>query len=768
MKNFKTLLVILLIIIGSLGLKLNAQILNVPLVIQEQTNWCWAATSKCVLDYYSFTNAQCTIADYTRTVATWHNFGSVNCCVDPSQGCNYWNYMWGFPGSIEDILIHFGSIYDNEISTYLSIPQIQAEASAGRPFIFRWGWYSGGGHFLVGQGISGTNMYYMNPLPGYGYEISNYNWVVDDGSSHTWTHTLTLCLPAIPGSISGNTSVCQSSSQIYSISPVSGATSYTWTLPSGWTGSSTSNTINTTAGSTGGTISVTANNSCGKSLAQTLAVTVNNPPSQPGNISGNTTVCQNSSQTYSISPVSGASSYTWTLPAGWLGTSTTTSIIASVGSSGGTISVTANNTCGSSTPRTLSVSVNPIPAQPGTISGNTVACQGSSQIYSISPISGATSYTWTLPGGWSGSSTTTTITAIVGSSGGTISVSANNTCGSSPVQTLSVNVDQSVPMQPGAISGNSEVCQGSTQTYSISPVSGSSSYTWVLPSDWSGTSTSNSITSIAGSLSGPISVSANNSCGSSATQTLSVNVNQVPAEPGNITGNTNVCPGSSQVYSINQVLGAISYSWTLPTDWSGFSTFTTINTIIGSISGIVSVTANNTCGSSIAQSLFVTVNYIDTSITINGSTLISNANPAIYQWVKCPTMQLINGETEQTFSPSHDGSYAVILEQNSCVDTSECHTVILTNLMYNDNNISILIYPNPTHDLLTIKCSGIANDDYEFVISDALGQKIKEKESKSINKVLIAQFDLEELSSGIYFLTISSSGLKQVFKVQKQ
>jgi hypothetical protein len=64
------------------------------------------------------------------------------------------------------------------------------------------------------------------------------------------------------------------SSQTYSISAVSGATSYTWTLPSGWSGSSTSTSITTTAGSAGGTISVSANNSCGAGAARTLAVSV--------------------------------------------------------------------------------------------------------------------------------------------------------------------------------------------------------------------------------------------------------------------------------------------------------------------------------------------------------------------------------------------------------------------------------------------------------------------------------------------------------------
>jgi hypothetical protein len=49
-------------------------------------------------------------------------------------------------------------------------------------------------------------------------------------------------------------------------------------LPGGWSGTSTTNSINSTSGTAGGTISVTANNACGNSTAQTLSVTVNPLP----------------------------------------------------------------------------------------------------------------------------------------------------------------------------------------------------------------------------------------------------------------------------------------------------------------------------------------------------------------------------------------------------------------------------------------------------------------------------------------------------------
>ncbi|HRK80595.1 MAG TPA: hypothetical protein PLZ12_04080, partial [Saprospiraceae bacterium] len=412
--------------------------------------------------------------------------------------------------------------------------------------------------------------------------------------------------PTQPGAITGSSSVCQGSSQAYSISAVAGATSYTWNLPSGWSGASTSTSINATVGSTGGAILVSANNACGASSPSVLNVNVSPTPTQPGAIAGSNSVCQGSSQTYSVSAVSGATSYTWNLPAGWSGASTSTSINATVGSAGGTIFVSANNACGASTPRTLTVTVSPTPTQPGAIAGSNSVCQGSSQTYSVSAVSGATSYTWNLPAGWSGTSTSTSISATAGSTGGAIFVTANNACGASSPSVLNVNVSPT-PTQPGTIAGSNSVCQGSPQTYSISAVAGATSYTWNLPSGWSGTSTSTSISTTAGSSGGTIFITANNACGASSPSVLNVNVSPTPTQPGAIAGSNSVCQGSSQTYSISAVAGATSYTWNLPSGWSGTSTSTSISTTASSSGGAIFVTANNACGASSPSVLNVNV-----------------------------------------------------------------------------------------------------------------------------------------------------------------
>jgi hypothetical protein len=97
------------------------------------------------------------------------------------------------------------------------------------------------------------------------------------GGTDAFVLKLAQCIvpPVQPGNISGPLQACLNEINIYSVPPVNGALSYTWTLPNGWTGSSTSNTIQATTGANGGSVMVTAINDCGPSPSQTLPVTVN-------------------------------------------------------------------------------------------------------------------------------------------------------------------------------------------------------------------------------------------------------------------------------------------------------------------------------------------------------------------------------------------------------------------------------------------------------------------------------------------------------------
>ena len=165
--------------------------LNVDLVTQEHSNWCWAGSSVDVLRWYGQSPSQCAVANWA--------LGRSDACGSTAFNWNSWanvaSGMYGANGSIQAILNHWGvGSYGNNYA--LNWNAVVTEVNANRPFVLRFGWYGGGGHFLVGYGYddrSGTaNIAYMNPWPGEGYTWSNYTWTVYAAYDHSWTNTLRM------------------------------------------------------------------------------------------------------------------------------------------------------------------------------------------------------------------------------------------------------------------------------------------------------------------------------------------------------------------------------------------------------------------------------------------------------------------------------------------------------------------------------------------------------------------------------------------------
>ncbi|MDD3875108.1 MAG: T9SS type A sorting domain-containing protein [Bacteroidales bacterium] len=152
---------------------------------------------------------------------------------------------------------------------------------------------------------------------------------------------------------------------------------------------------------------------------------------------------------------------------------------------------------------------------------------------------------------------------------------------------------------------------------------------------------------------------------------LSQLIGAIPPTPGVITGSTSVCQGSTNTYSVAPVSGATSYTWTLPNGWTGTSTSNSINAT-GGTSGNITVTANNSYGSSSAQTLTINVISVNTSVTQSGMTFTANATGASYVWLNCNGFTVISGANMQSYTATVVGSYAVIITQNGCSDTSAC------------------------------------------------------------------------------------------------
>jgi len=148
---------------------------------------------------------------------------------------------------------------------------------------------------------------------------------------------------------------------------------------------------------------------------------------------------------YSITPVPMATAYLWTAAGGATvsGPNNLSAVSINFPSSfvTCTLSVVAQNSCGSSAARTLVVYG--APAQPGTIGGNQSVCNGAVEPYSTPGSTGATSYNWVVPAGATILNTppyTASILVMWGPNGGNVTVSAGNDCGTSSLRTLAVAV----------------------------------------------------------------------------------------------------------------------------------------------------------------------------------------------------------------------------------------------------------------------------------------------------------------------------------------
>ena len=177
----------------------------------------------------------------------------------------------------------------------------------------------------------------------------------------------------------------------------------------------------------------------------------------------------------------------------------------------------------------------------------------------------------------------------------------------------------------------------------------------------------------------------------------------------------------------------------------------------------VTYTTAGSCTNS--SSVSVTITQVDVSTTLNNTTITSNAVGAIYQWLDCNDGNSdIEGETNNTYTATTNGSYAVRVTQNGCTDTSDCVEISTLRLTTNSFSNEIEIYPNPTNNSFEIS---FKNNQKELKINiySSLGQLIKTRIFDNTDRILM---NLNQ-PSGIYFVEcINDKGNKSISKLIKK
>ena len=382
---------------------------------------------------------------------------------------------------------------------------------------------------------------------------------------------------------------------------------------------------------------------------------------------------------------------------------------------------------------------------PTSVGGNSVLCFGSPGNFSCVSMPGASSYSWTLPGGWNGTSTSTALTATAGV-GGSLSVTATYTCGTSAPAQFSVNVIPSPIVSVTNVSP-SVLCSGSVVTINAT---GGINYT-VMPGNVTGTPpfTVMPMTNMTYSVYGDNS----SGCISINPGLAPVNVNATPTV---VVNSGSVCLG--QTFTMAPT-GAVNYSYS--------SLFTTVSpTTTGTYSYMVWGMAGNGCVGTAVSTLTVAAlptilaSATRTTLCVKETVTLTAVGASSLNWIGyaatnslvfTPTVsnasQIFTVSGTSTLGCSNTGTIA--LKVNACTGISE-------NTL-NDNALSF--YPNPFTSVLHISSEReLGGQIFVYDITGALVLKQNVQGTK-------CEIRLDQAASGVYYLRLNDS--EKVYKLVK-
>ncbi len=173
-------------------------------------------------------------------------------------------------------------------------------------------------------------------------------------------------------------------------------------------------------------------------------------------------------------------------------------------------------------------------------------------------------------------------------------------------------------------------------------------------------------------------------------------------------------------------------------------------------SGTYTDTIPNTAGCDSVITIDLTIETVDVSVTQNGNTLTANLSGASYQWIDCNNSYLpIIGDTNQIFTPTVTGNYAVIVDDGICVDTSIC--CLFIGLNEQESNLSLFIYPNPTKGKISIECKNMQRVE----VVDITGKVVYEQLLSND----VYDIDISAFSKGVYFVKVFTADAVAVERI---
>ena len=171
-------------------------------------------------------------------------------------------------------------------------------------------------------------------------------------------------------------------------------------------------------------------------------------------------------------------------------------------------------------------------------------------------------------------------------------------------------------------------------------------------------------------------------------------------------------------------------------------------------SGVYIETLEKEDGCDSVLTIMLTVNSIDNTVLQNNDTLTANAKWISYQWADCDSnFKVLPGDTNVQFIADRNGSFAVVLKDDSCTDTSACYTITGVGIPERRQDQFVKIYPNPNTGTFTLSLSEYPSS-LQFRIFNILGEEISFSTERTNDNWQIEM--PESTPHGVYYLVLKT------------
>lgn len=509
------------------------------------------------------------------------------------------------------------------------------------------------------------------------------------------------------------------------------------------------------------------------------------------------TICPGEHVTLTVEPCSGCT-YSWNT-----GQTTQSIMVSPASTTNYKVTVTnPNNSC-SAVSSNVTVTVNPILTPNVSIMASlTSICPGQNVTFTATSTNGGSDpvYQWFVNDTLVGTGLTYSSTALANGEQIYCSMTSNALCAN---PTVAISNTFTITVLPSTIPGinisasSSSICAGEKVKFTAHPVDGGTLpiFEWFVNGMAVGSNDSIYSTSALTNASNVYCMMTSNAvCPDPATVTsnqitITVNPLLVPGVSV-IASSTSICPEENIIFTAIPTNGGASpvYQWYIDDTLVGDGSQTYSTTMLTDKSKVYCrMTSNALCvNPTIATS---NLHVISVNPIVVPSVSISALDPCtfmatptdggplpFYQWYvdNVPVIG-INGHTYSDLSLKNGSViYCIMTSDAPCADPAIAisNSIIVSNCMVrtkeNENVGHINVFPNPTSDFFTIEGSGLNSGQYRIHLNNILGQTLIEKSIWVSGQDFAIQLNIEEFSTGNYYVIIYSEMNGYVASVQKQ